>query len=233
MADLSISVPRRFNGPLDSGNGGYCSGLVAGFVDGPAEVSLRSPVPLDTPLEVSLGEDGSARVADGETLVAEALPAAAVDLDVPAAVTLDAARDAMRGYRGLATGPFCRCFVCGLARDDSEKVFAGRVGSRDVVATTWIPSADDGDGCAPAELVWAVLDCPTYFATYVDEDLALSFLARFAVRIDGPVVTGEEHVVMAWPVGADGRKRRAGAAVLSADGELLALAEALLIEPRA
>ena len=53
------------------------------------------------------------------------------------------------------------------------------------------------------------------------------------LRIDRPVVAGEEHVVMAWPVGADGRKRRAGAAVLRADGEMLALADALLIEPRA
>lgn len=165
--------------------------------------------------------------------MAEALPAPAANLEIPAAVTVEEARDAMRGYRGLTTGPFCRCFVCGLARDDGERVFAGRVGSRDLVATTWTPRAADSDGKAPAELVWAVLDCPTYFATYVDEDLALSFLARFSVRIDRPVVAGEEHVVMAWPVGADGRKRRAGAAVLRADGEMLALADALLIEPRA
>lgn len=65
MANASISVPRRYNGPLDSGNGGYCSGLVAGLVEGPAEVSLRSPVPLDTPLEVSVGDGGSARVVHG------------------------------------------------------------------------------------------------------------------------------------------------------------------------
>ncbi len=43
----SLSIPARFNGPLDSGNGGYCAGLVAGLVEGPAEVNLRRPVPLD------------------------------------------------------------------------------------------------------------------------------------------------------------------------------------------
>ena len=39
-------------------------------------------------------------------------------------------------------------------------------------------------------------------------------------------------VVIAWPLEVDGRKRRAGSAVLSADGETLAVARALMIEPR-
>jgi hypothetical protein len=37
---------------------------------------------------------------------------------------------------------------------------------------------------------------------------------------------------MAWPIAIEGRKRLAGAAVLNSDGEALAVAEALLIEPR-
>ena len=47
------------------------------------------------------------------------------------------------------------------------------------------------------------------------------------------MVVGEEHVVIAWPIETDGRKRHAGAAVLSREGEPLAVARALLIEPRA
>jgi hypothetical protein len=39
-------------------------------------------------------------------------------------------------------------------------------------------------------------------------------------------------VVIAWPIETDGRKRRAGSAVLSAEGETLAVASALLVEPR-
>ena len=38
--------------------------------------------------------------------------------------------------------------------------------------------------------------------------------------------------MIAWPISADGRKHQAGAAVLSADGEVLAAARALMIEPR-
>ena len=82
------------------------------------------------------------------------------------------------------------------------------------------------------EFIWAVLDCPTYFAVYMNGELPMSFLGRMAARIEGPVIAGEEHVVIAWPVGVDGRKRHAGAAVLTADGACQAVARALMVEPR-
>lgn len=231
----SVSIPRRFNGPLDSGNGGYCSGVVAGFVGGPAEVSLRSPVPLDTSLGVASDDDGAVRLLDGETLIAEGRPATAFDLEVPAPVALDKARAAMERYRGLDTGPFCRCFVCGRAREDALRVFAGEVEDRDLVASTWTPpaSAADGEGNVRPEVVWAVLDCPTYFAAHLDEDLSLSFLVRLTARVDAPVVAEREYVVIAWPIESEGRKRRAGSAVVTPDGDTLAVADALLVEPRA
>jgi hypothetical protein len=230
-----LSIPSRFNGPLDSGNGGYCAGVVTSFVDGPAAVSLRSPVPLETPLEVVTDEDGSVRVLDGDTLVAEAHPTAVLDLEVPASVSLEAARTAMERYRGLDTGPFRRCFVCGRVREDAFGVFAGKVKDRDLVASTWTPrrSAADGEGKVRPELIWAVLDCPTYFAAHLDDELRLSFLVRFAARIDAPVVAEREHVVIAWPIESEGRKRRAGSAVTTPEGQTLAVADALLVEPRA
>jgi hypothetical protein len=60
----------------------------------------------------------------------------------------------------------------------------------------------------------------------------MSVLGRLTARIDAPARAGEEHVVMAWPLEADGRKRLAGAALLSREGEPLAVARALMIEPR-
>ena len=74
--------------------------------------------------------------------------------------------------------------------------------------------------------------CPTYFAVYADGELPVSFLGRIAAQIDAPVTAGQEHVVVAWPIGIDGRKRHAGAAVLSSEGTPLAIARALMIEPR-
>ena len=232
----SFSVPSRFNGPVDSGNGGYCSGAVAGFVEGLAEVSLRAPVPLDTPLGVVRENDGSVCVLDGEAVIAEARPVAELDVDVPAPVSPDEARLAAASYRGLRDGVFSCCFVCGLAREDAFGVFAGAVEGRQLVASPWTPAAwtADAAGHVLPEFVWAALDCPTYFALYIDEDeLPMSMLARFAARIDAPVVAGEEHVVIGWPIEIDGRKHHAGSAVLSGGGEVLAVARALLIGPRA
>ncbi len=230
----SISIPARFNGPLDSGNGGYAAGAVASLVGGAAEVTLRRAVPLDKPLDVAR-ENGSVQVLDGQALVAEGRPAPEFDLDVPEPVGVEQAREAEARYRGLEEGPFSRCFVCGLAREDAFGVFAGAVDGRDVVASSWTPPRWTGDatGHVRPEFIWAVLDCPTYFATYLNEDLAMGVLARVAARVDVPVRAGEEHVVQAWPIEVDGRKRHAGSAVLSADGETLAVSRALLIEPRA
>lgn len=229
----SLVVPGRFNGPLESGNGGYSAGAIATYLGGTAAVSLRRPVPLDTALEVSVG-DGVALVLDGDELIAEGERADDFDLEPPESVTVDEARQASTRYRGLPGGQFSHCFVCGLAREDSFHVFAGEVEGRDVVASPWTPPewTADGQGQVKPQFVWSVLDCPTYFATYLGEELATSFLAQMTARIDSPVAAGEEHVVIAWPIEIDGRKRQAGAAVLGADGEVLAAARALLIEPR-
>ena len=230
----SLSIPRRFNGPLESGNGGYCSGIVAGFLGGAAEVNLRRPVPLDTPLDVVRENDGSVRVLDGEALVVEARSAPELGVEVPAPVSPRQARLAAARYRGRSDGLFSRCFVCGRAREDALGVCAGAVEGRQLVASPWTPPSwtADAAGRVLPEFVWAVLDCPTYFALYMDGDLPMSVLARLTARIDAPVVAGEEHVVIAWPMETDGRKRHAGSAVLSRDGEALAVAHALLIEPR-
>jgi hypothetical protein len=230
----TISVPSRFNGPLTSGHGGYCSGVIAGFVEGPAEVTLRSPVPLDTPLDVVRENGRVVRVLEGETLIAEAHSAPELELEVPAPVSIDEARLAMTRYRGKPGGLFARCFVCGPDREDALGVFAGKIEGRQLVASPWRPPAwtADESGRVLPEFIWAVLDCPTYFAVYMDGEQPISMLGRLSARIDGPVLAGEDHVVIAWPIEADGRKRHAGAAVLSSDGAPLAVARALMIEPR-
>lgn len=230
----TIVVSSRFNGPRASGNGGYTSGLLAKRFEGPAEVNLRSPVPLDELLELAEDEEGALRLRQGETLIAEAHPAPGFDLPVPAPVSPAEARRAAANYRGLEDGLFSHCFVCGRARRDGFGVFAGRVEGRELAATPWTPPAwaAGADGQVQPEFVWAALDCPTYFASHLDGELTLSMLVRQRGEIHAPIAAGEEHVVLAWPIEQDGRKRLAGAAVLSAGGETLATCDALLIEPR-
>jgi hypothetical protein len=230
----SLTVPATFNGPQRSGNGGYAAGALAAFIGEPAEVSLRSPVPLDTELQVVAEADGSVRMLDGETLVCEGRAVSELGIEVPEPVSVDEARAATGRYRGLSDGEFCRCFVCGRARDDSFGVFAGEVDGRGLVASTWTPPAwaEGEDGRVRSELIWAVLDCPTYFASHMEGELSAAMLARMTAEVVAPVATGAEHVVIGWPIEIDGRKHHAGSAVFSAGGELLAAARALMIEPR-
>lgn len=232
----TITIPAAFNGPLERGNGGYTCGVVAAALGGRAEVSLRSPVPLETALEVvpdPEGGEGAVRVLDGEVVVAAARPVDGVELEVPEGIGVEAAREASAASRAPAGGIFDHCFVCGRARADSFGVFAGPVAGRQLVASPWTPPewAAGEDGAVRPELVWAVLDCPTYFAAYRDEEPALAFLVRESVEIEAPVPSGEELVAIAWPLGVEGRKRFAGAALLTAGGEVLARGEALLVEP--
>ncbi len=233
-SEPTLYVPARFNGPRESGQGGYTAGLIAMRMGELAEVSLRAPIPLDRELKLTEHDHGGIDVHDGETLVAEAKPRE-LELEAPEPVGIEEARAASARYRGLPDGEFSHCFVCGIGREDSFGVEAGAVEGREVVAATWTPDSRtdvDGTGRAAPEFVWAALDCPTYFALYPDS-LPVSFLARFTARVDDLPEVGTEYVVMAWPISKDGRKHLAGVALLDAEGETLAVAEALLIEAKA
>ena len=48
----TITIPRRFRGPPNSGNGGYVCGILARQIAGAAEVTLRAPPPLETELDL-------------------------------------------------------------------------------------------------------------------------------------------------------------------------------------
>lgn len=233
----TITVAAAFNGPQESGNGGYACGLIAQALGVPAEVSLRRPVPLDAPLSLvrGSGEGGPPlQVMDGDVLVAEARPSEGLELTPPDPVGPNQARQAMAAYRAPSEGVFSHCFVCGRARADSLGVFAGEVPGRDLVASPWTPPAWTAgpDGNVRPELVWAVLDCPTYFASYLGAELELAFMVKDEVEIDAPVPSEEEHVLISWSLRVEGRKRWAASALLSAGGEVLARGEVMLVEPR-
>jgi hypothetical protein len=217
-------VPGRFNGPPDSANGGYACGLVAGLLGGIAEVTLRLPPPLDRALDV-VRADGRVEIRDGDALIAEAEP---VDLDVgvPEPVSLEAAEAASTQYEGFVHHAYNTCFVCGPKREDGLRVYAGPVEARPgLLAAPWTPPSEIGP-----ELVWAALDCPGGWAVD-DFQREGVLLGRMAARIDRLPVPGEPHVVLGWPVGEDRRKRYAGSALLTADGEVLARARSTWIVP--
>jgi len=219
-----ILIPSRFNGPPGSGNGGYTCGVIAGVVGPGAEVTLRRPPPLDTPIEVT-ETDGMWAVTDDGVLIAEAR---VVDwtLDVPSPPDLVAAADASTRYVGFDRHEFPTCFTCGVDRDDGLGIWPGRVADSDMVASPW--SAPEGvrtvDGMLADEIVWAALDCPGAWVAARDITVDPVVLGRMAARIVTPVPADGEFVSYAWSLGDDGRKSYAGTAVADADGRVLAYA---------
>lgn len=230
--DASIVITPRFCGPPDSGNGGYVCGLLASFISGTAEVTLRRPPPLDRRLAVTRSRDGDVLLRDGELTVAEARRVS-LQLDVPAAPTVDEAENAASRYFGFVQHTFPTCFVCGPKRAsrDGLRIFAGPVAGRDIVAAHWIPDASlaDDAGLVRPEFVWAALDCPGAFAVTGADPLAM-VLGRLTACVDTGIRPGEPCVVIGWKVGRSGRKHYAGTALFSGSGELCAKAQATWIQ---
>jgi hypothetical protein len=214
----ALRVRATFNGPPDSGNGGYTCGLVAAAYGAPtAEVTLRLPPPLDTPLRL---EDGAVLDPDGRTIAT--VTEATVAVERLPFLGYDAAHAAEQRYAGLKDHPFPTCFVCGPRRTDGLGLKPGPTGDHHV-ATTYTPTTDD-----PTH-VWAALDCPGAWAlTQTDE--APIVLGRLAVRIDRTPQPGQPHVVTAWRLKPrEGRKHYAGTALYDAAGTLLAIGRATWI----
>ena len=235
MAD-ELTIPAEFNGPPTSGNGGYTCGRVAELVDAEvAEISLRSPPPLDTPLRV-IREGERVELRDGDTLVAEGAPGELL-LDVPDPVPADEIEAALEeGRARWADGhPFPTCVVCGPAREDGFGIFPSALAGRDgMFGALWAPdaAAADDDGCVRPELVWAALDCPTSAPVANFGEGPVMVLASLTARLGCPVRAGERHTIVSWPLHEDGRKHWAGAALFDPDGALTCASRALWIELR-
>jgi hypothetical protein len=216
-----VIIPARFNGPPGSANGGYACGLFSEALGGGFEITLLLPPPLETQLDI-VGDE----LRDGEVVVARARRAAHSDEDVPAPLSLAEAEEASKRYPGFEHHAYPTCFTCGPERADGLRVFAGPVEGREgVVAAPWIPGPR-----VRAEIVWAALDCPAGWAVD-DFQREGVLLGRMAASIHGRPEPGEAHVAIGWRIGEEGRKRFAGSALYTADGELVAHARSTWIVP--
>lgn len=228
MPDLATIAP-RFNGPPRSGNGGYTCGILGSLIGDTAEVTLRVPPPLETPLDVARDDEGAWLLKDGDTVVASGR-AAELDIEIPEPVDYNAAVAAESGFSGYEHHPFPCCFVCGPDRDERDglRLFPGPVEGRNLVASHWLPEFDVAGefGAASTRIVWAALDCPSYFGGLLAGNDRHAVLGRMTAKLVSPVAIDKPHVVSAWPLDAGERKWQGGSAIHDADGNLKAFAQA-------
>lgn len=237
-----LAIPARYNGPPNSGNGGYCCGRFAQALDSDPlqalQVTLRRPPPLDTPLQ-ALSNNRGAEILHGEQRVAE-VSYAELAFDVLPAPSPTTAKHAETRFRGFENHPFASCFVCGPDRHagDGLRLFPGAVETRveagDPVACHWQPytALCDDEGNIRPEFIWAALDCPTFFGAYAEATSPpTAVLGRQALRcLRTPLDGKQAYIIQSWLLDQSGRKRHSAGAMYTEAGECVALCRATWVE---
>jgi hypothetical protein len=231
-----VLISRRFRGPPASANGGYACGLLANHLEGTARVRLHTPPPLEKPLSIRAA-DAAVTLVDAGRVVAEGAAGQAPG-EVPGPVGFDEAVHAARRYRWFTGHPFPGCFVCGPDRHagDGLCIFPGAVEGRRIVAAPWVPdeSVCDSSGIVRREVVWAALDCPSWFGLLEFESgTSTGLLGQLSAHVLRHPAANEPCVVIGWSSGREGRKLHGGAALYTAGGVLLGSSAAIWIEPKA
>src|SRR5262249_14988104 len=152
----------------------------------------------------------------------------AIAVTPPPPISVQEATEAMAASPALAPHHlFPNCFVCGPKRGihDGLRIFPARVDGGVYVAA-WVPDSEFGDSeqRLRPEFLWAAMDCPTGFAAGFPTAGKL-VTGRLAVQQLQPIRAGEACVLMAWPLGVEGRKHFS-AACFYQNGELRAVARA-------
>ena len=225
-----ISVPARFAGPPGYANGGWIAGMIAQALDfNPAQITLRSPVPLETDLILTAD-----RLMVGETLIAEIAPGD-FTRDVPPFVSVTEAIAAESRSHVRSTAEYGHCLVCGVDRTDGYQLRPGPVsGSTTLVACRWSPRliSPPLPDTARIPAIWAAMDCPGVWT--VDAALEPMLLGRMTGELTGDFESGtqigaDDFVVVGEFYAREGRKMLTSTAVYRTDGTLVARAEQVWI----
>ena len=228
----TLVIPPRFCGPPGSGNGGYVAARLAALagIRGTAEVTLRRPTPLATPLRVVAdGASAALETPDGERLAEVRAVEAPLPSERPA-LPLAAVPAPLERPEHPVPG----CFGCGPAHAGGLRILPAPVAGTRGVAARWTPPCEFAgpDGRVDPAVVWAALDCPGWFALHGASPLQRMLLGRITASV-GPVQAGAPCVVVAWPLASEGRRHHAATALLDAAGRVVARSRQVWIAPRA
>jgi hypothetical protein len=240
---VTITIDAIYNGPENSGNGGYCCGLFAQALqeqqslagDTVIEVTLRKPIPLDTDMKAEAHDEKLKFTDPDANLIAIAR---LNEKPLPAPITppqLSATIEASKNYVGFDFHPYASCFVCGTERHqgDGLQIFPGRLNEQQVVVAPWQPFAAlaDDNGMIKKEFIWAALDCPSYYGVLLDTSRDNALLGRMSLQIfEQAISVNQQYIIAAWPEGSNGRKHYGIAALYSLEGKCLAIARGTWIK---
>lgn len=229
----NVTIPAMYKGPPDIANGGYVCSLLAKYMDGAVNVTIKRPTPLDRELQIRSNGNGSYYLMDGDQIIIQAKPGI-IDLTVPDAPSYEEAVKAAEKSIALKPTPYTHvtgqgihpiCFGCGADVPDGEglKIHPGRIPGTNMVAAPWTPPSEYGDarGYVRPEFIWTALDCPGAFALWELSNTKPGLLGRLIGEIVKPLRCNEPCVVVAWLVGNDGRKLYAGTALFNAEGQVI------------
>jgi hypothetical protein len=228
----TVRFARHLMGPPGSANGGVVAGTLASHLDvdagRPIEVRLHRRVPLEQALSIEQS-DATTALRSGPDVVATARCSTEVVADRG-----PVAAEAARRPRPIVTvdgHPAPGCFVCGPRNGRGLHLEPGDVDGSELLATTWWPPQELAGACGhlPAPIVWAALDCPSWYGA---ARCAPALLGTITARCLRPVAVGAPVVVSGWGVRRDGRKSLGGSAIHDIDGELLAVALSVWIHPK-
>ena len=225
-------VNARFNGPPNSGNGGYVAGLMAKEIGGVVQVTLHKPPPLDVQMKLTEQEE-EWTLTNRNTIVARAKNST-LSIEPKVIPSMADAVLCETRYPGFKRHAFPHCFVCGPQRSENDglRLFTGVSGSGDYVAAPFRAFDDlyNEAGQMSTEFIWSALDCPgAYAITQIQEEKVL-VLGRMTVDIKSPIDRSEKLIVSGWYLGTERKKNYSGSAIINSDGEVKAIGEATWIE---
>lgn len=233
MIGEPIRVGRWFQGPADSGQGGWTAQRFAQHVPGPITIAIRAPIPLDTDLRV-IGGDGQWELIDeyGVTyLIGEPWEPVFADTEP---VPISVARRTREGFGDyVPEHPVPHCFSCGV-QHDSMNVHAAPLGD-DRVATDWtVPGwAVRPDGAVDAGALWAALDCCTAWWVGYSRRPRVAFTVQYAVEEIVPLQPSTTYSLVGWAGDHDpewqGRKRHGASAAFDGAGRCVARSVSLWV----
>lgn len=174
------------------------------------------------------------QLVDGEEVVVEGRSLGDLDLTPPETVGADVASDASRGFPWYEGHPFPTCFVCGPRRPEGDglRIFAGRAPGGEVYACPWTPAVEwDEGGRVADEIVWAALDCPSWFGILeFGTSVRYALLGELTARIIERPPQDSRCVIVGWSSGREARKLHGGTAIYAESGALVATSAATWIE---